>query len=313
MFPAFPIGATIHSILVACTQTGRLTSVRLSIGGCSIKLPQSVMSYQDKPEVLAQYIFGGEFTSDELLLHHTVAPVYLSLIDQRLLDVTGSSLLGWCSHKPLNRLSDFELRLCPQCVEEDTAKFGCGHWRREHQLRSVHICARHLTALHEKCASANCGARFTRNSHMLPGQPCPSCHGTETSGSQIGSISSGYLAYCKLFTDALVMRIPELDPKHQLDLCDLPRVLCGGDTNAFSRLLGEWLGNQWANVLHEFEVAIEFLHFPFVTAHRKFIAPSLILLAAFKRDMFGAPPDDELFLWSDRSNTALALEKRTPF
>lgn len=304
MFPAFPIGATIPSILVACTQTGRLSSVRQRVSGLPIRLPSSVMNYHDKPEVLAQHIFAGEFTSDDLLLHHTVTPIYLSLIERRLLDVTGSRLWGWCSHKPINRLSDSDMRLCPQCVEEDTAKFGCGHWRREHQIRSVHICTRHLTALHEKCASANCGARFTRNSHILPGQPCPSCHGTETSGSQIGSISAGYLTYCKLFTDALVMRIPELDPEHRFDLCDLPRVLCSGDINAFCRVLGGWLGNQWGNVLYECEVATEFLHFPFETAHRKFIAPSLILLAAFKRDMFGAPPDDEIFLWSDRTKSS---------
>lgn len=308
MIPAFPIGATIPSILLAYAQTGRLSSVRQRVRGLPMKQPPSVLRCHDKTEVLAQHVFSGAFTSEDLLLHHTVSPIHLSSIEwRRIVDVAGPRLWALCSYKPNHLLSNSHMRLCPQCVEEDAEEFGCGHWRREHQIRFVQICTRHLTVLHDKCASENCGASFTRDSHILPGQPCPSCQGTETSGPKIGSISAGYLAFCKLFTDALVMRIPELDPEKRFDLCNLPRALCSGDVNAFSQVLGGWIGNQLGIVANEWAVATDFLRSPYQTVLREYIAPSLMLLAAFKREMFGAPPESEILLWRDRTRSSSDL------
>ena len=260
MFPAFPSGATLHSILLACVQTGKLTSMRQRVLGLPFRQPGTVSFYEKYPEVLAEHVFDGALTADDIFLHHTVAPIYLSSIERILItSVAGACRSEWHRYKSDRPLSTYAPRLCPQCVEEDVANFGCGHWRREHQIRSVNVCTKHLTTLHEQCATPDCGARSEMRSQILPGQPCLACHNTETSSLDIGPISEGYIAYCKLFTDALHMRIPEVTPDNQWDLCDLPRIFSGGDPHAFSRLLANWLGPQWAHLYSEWDIATNFL------------------------------------------------------
>lgn len=298
MFPAFPSGATLHSILLACVQTGKLTSMRQRVLGLPFRQPGTVSFYEKYPEVLAEHVFDGALTADDIFLHHTVAPIYLSSIERILItSVAGACRSEWHRYKSDRPLSTYAPRLCPQCVEEDVANFGCGHWRREHQIRSVNVCTKHLTTLHEQCATPDCGAKSEMRSQILPGQPCLACHNTETSSLDIGPISEGYIAYCKLFTDALHMRIPEVTPDNQWDLCVLPRIFSGGDPHAFSRLLANWLGPQWAHLYSEWDIATNFLLNPLKTSFRRFITPSLILLAAFKRDMLGHPTHYEETRW----------------
>lgn len=300
MIPTFPIGATVRSILLACVQTGKFSSMSAKVPG----LRSSVSNYIYQPSLLAAHIFTGELTANDLRLHHTPTPIHLSLIDRRrfpdfpdVADFTEAGLLQWHPHDSNGFLSTYVPRLCPQCVEEDTAKFGCGHWRREHQIRSVYICTKHLTALHERCATPNCDSKPYMRSQILPGQPCLACRGTETSSLIAGPISAGYLAYCKLFTDALSMRIPELEPVNQLHLCDLPRAFSGGDVHAFSDLLANWLGAQWKYLDDELDLATRFLESPHLTSMRHFMVSTLILLAAFKRDMLGPPTYCEPTRW----------------
>jgi len=302
MFPAFPIGATIPSILIACAQSGGLTSVHQRVSGLPLQPAPSVWYFHDKPDALVRHVFAGAFTLHELLQHHTVSPIHLSLIaHSRLADVTGPELWALCRYQSNHRLIDSSMRLCPQCVEEDTIKFGSGHWRREHQIKAVQICTKHLTVLHDQCASEKCNTRFTSGGHILPGQPCPSCHSTETSGPQIGSISAGYLAFCKLFTDALIMRIPELDAEYRFNPIDLPKLLCGGNLEMFEKMLERWIGDQFGVISSECAAAMDFLRSPFLVAQRGSIMPPLMLLAAFNRDLFGVPPEGDMVRWVDRA------------
>ncbi|TXJ01820.1 MAG: hypothetical protein E6Q31_03140 [Aquabacterium sp.] len=300
MFPTFPIGATVHSILLACVQTGKFSSMSAKVPG----LPSGVYNYTSKPSLLTRHLFAGELNANDLRLHHTLTPIQLSLIDRRrfpdfpdIADFTEAGLLQWYPYDSPGILRAYVPRLCPQCVEEDTEEFGCGHWRREHQIKSVYICTKHLTALHEGCATPNCDSKPYMRREILPGQPCLACHGTETSSLIAGPISAGYLAYCKLFTDACAMRIPELEPVNQLHLCDLPRAFSGGDVDAFSSLLANWLGAQWKYLDDELDLATRFLESPHLTSIRHFMVPSLILLAAFKRDMLGPPTYCEPTRW----------------
>lgn len=302
MFPAIPRGATIPSILLACEQTGRVTSMRQRVSGFSLKHSLRLMDYQDNPSVLTKNIFAGELTFHDLVLNHTVSPIYLSLVDRGCVtDPIRLSQLAWsaCESYCGDDVSLYS-RLCPLCVEEDREKFGCGHWRREHQINSVLICMRHLSPVHEKCATPHCGVRLAEFGRGLPDKPCPYCHGTETSSFRIGTISAGYLAFCKLFVDALEMRIPELDPATLDDLLTFAYDLCNGDINAVSHLMTDWLGDQAAVLREELKEAERFLLLGyFLNGPVQQIAPSLILLTAFKRTLLGAPPASEAICWAD--------------
>lgn len=296
MIPTFPSGATARSLVLAFVQAGRLSSLNQKIVGRPVKEALVMPNRLRGLAWLAEHVFFEALTQHDLLLHHTVAPLYLSL--SRSPSRT-SDMSWWYQDKSDVFLSAYRLRLCPQCVEEDTGKFGCGHWRREHQISSVLICTKHLTPLHEQCATPKCGASFSK--HVLPGQPCPSCQGTGTSSLSIGPISRGYIAYCKLFTDALIMRIPELDPDNRLALCRLPHELSDSSGDSFDQLLGAWLGNQWGHIhaINAWNDALAFLRNPYALTRRLNAAPALILLASLKRAMYGPPPDSEAYLWSD--------------
>ena len=41
------------------------------------------------------------------------------------------------------------VRCCERCVIEDTARWGCGYWRRDHQLPGIELCDDHQTPLIE--------------------------------------------------------------------------------------------------------------------------------------------------------------------
>ena len=294
MIPTFPRGATATSLALAFVQAGRLSSLDQKIVGRPVKEALAMPNSLRGLELLAEHVFFDALTLNDLLLHHTVAPLYLCL--SRSPSRT-SDMSWWYQDMSDFFLRAYRLRLCPQCIEEDTVKFGCGHWRREHQISSVLICTKHLTPLHEQCATPKCGASLSR--HVLPGQPCPSCQGTETSSLSIGPISRGYIAYCKLFTDALIMRIPELDPDNRLALCRLPYELRDSNGHTFYELLGAWLGNQWGHAINAWNDARAFLRNPYALTRRQNVAPALILLASLKRAMYGPPPDSEAYLWSD--------------
>jgi hypothetical protein len=297
MFPAFPQGATIPSILIAYAQAGCLSSVRQKLSGLHGKRPRCAMDYRGDPEVLGKYVFGGVPAAQDLQLHHTFAPIHLSCAVGA--SITGASLRSLPAAHPDSYLPAFTLRQCPQCVEEDTAKFGCGHWRREHQLRFVRICTTHMTALHDRCAGPNCGAEFSIKHNTLPGQACTSCGSTKTASTPIKPISEGYLAYCKLFTDALVRRIPELDLDNRQDLLRGSMLTPGGRSNPLNKQFMNWLGHQFSyshSLCHQAEY---YVCNPDPVSASRFRASALLLIAAFKRAVCGPPADSEMYRWSD--------------
>lgn len=285
MIPAFPQGATISSLMIAFAQAGRLPSWRLTSDGVPIKISRNGA----EARTLVQHVFGPVLTEGALTQDHTLAPIGRSLID---LDVRALAENTFYLNRGLRmdyRLGCLSLRLCPQCVEEDVEKYGCGHWRREHQIGSVRICTKHLAVLHDRCAEPNCGKGYFTcgGKPFLPGQPCPYCHGTATSSGKVAPVSQGYASYCKLFTDALHTLIPEMSWKNRRELWTLPHELYCGDIDAFCIDMGHWLGPRWGDAYVEYEIAREFLRDPTATSISRFIAPSLILLTAFKRFLHG--------------------------
>lgn len=296
MFPTFPSGATLDSILIACAQAGRIPSACERRLGLYMRQRQWSTYIDLDPALVSKHVLEGAITEQDLYFHHTLAPIELSFNRSALLrrEALGRTFLT----RRLGYTSLLGLRSCPKCVAEDMEAFGCGHWRREHQIYTVDICTKHLTALHYQCAELDCGRKFCFGDDLLPGQPCPSCKSTQTTGKQLGPISEGYQAYCKLFTDALHIRIPEVDSDRVHDFFQLPAVFCDGNTGDFGNYLFRWLGPQWQEASFAWDTATEFMYWQPRTRHPSRLYPALLLLTAFKRRILGAPPEEESYCWS---------------
>ncbi|WP_245932623.1 TniQ family protein [Aquabacterium olei] len=239
------------------------------------------------PRILTQEVFGNTLTEEELLLHHTLAPVRLSLLAPAYQALARQNPCCYLSLREDFIQRSMLRKLCPQCVQDDITNFGCGHWRREHQIEGVAICTKHHTLLHDRCAEPDCGKSFFSPPPFLPGQPCPYCHGTATSSGKAAPISEGYAAYCKLYVDALHTPIPEISIGNRRKLWALPHALYGGDIAAFNMDIGYWLGHHWADAFLAYDLAGKFLYDPIAAMSQHHLESGLILLTAFKRFLLG--------------------------
>ncbi|WP_446719573.1 TniQ family protein [Hydrogenophaga sp. OTU3427] len=294
MFPTFPRSATIESMVIAAVQAGWFSSLREKLPGVQISKSRRLFDCCNKPALMAERVFVGVLTFDDLLLHHTLAPISLSFYGMK--PAAGAEFESWLWDTPSNRVSILGYAFCPLCVEEDTLRFGCGHWRREHQIESVRICQTHRIGLWGLDECRRCRSDFysTKRCAFLPGQRCPICRKGEGRALPLGkTISPGYQAYCELFTDALLMPIPEIGPRERRALAELPRLLCNGNIEVFSCILQSWLGNQSHFLASIVSDAMRFLYQPAVDLGRSRMIPSLILLAALKRTVYGYPANVE--------------------
>lgn len=293
MIPTFPRGATITSLMIAFAQAGYLMSSGHTASGEKVRAAR----HWSKARFLTQEVFGSTLTESELLLHHTLAPVRLSRLTPEYQARARQKPDSFLSLREDDIHGSMLRKLCPQCVEEDIANFGCGHWRREHQIGLVVICTKHHTVLHDRCAEPDCGKSFMAPPAFLPGQPCPYCHGAATSSRITPPVSEGYAAFCKLYVDALHIRIPEISPVNRRELWSLPRTLYGGDLGAFYMDMGYWLGHQWGEAFLAFDLAGKFLYDPIQAMSERHLDAGLILLAAFKRFLLGHPQESVIDRW----------------
>lgn len=298
MLPTYPIGATIPSLLIAFAQAGWISSSGKRLVRPRPKRSVSAMSRQYDLSDLEKYVFAGIATERELLLNHTLAPTFLSACPPG--HITYDMLPTLLVTRVYKQLSGQEWRLCPECVVEDQELFGCGHWRREHQIASVHICTKHLIPLHDRCGNPACGKQFNAlTSNRLPGQPCPSCGQSQTSAGTLQPISEGYMAYCKLFTEAIHTRIPELEPRNWQTLIDITSSLRRRDRQAYKKLVKSFLSWDSLDTISAHNVSLAHQFRPRISKVWRGDISGLMLLAAIYRSKFGVLEDAPPIKWSD--------------
>lgn len=270
---------------------------RVSKGRLTITQPMGLAIYRSKLHQLADQHLNGMISAEELLRHHTLAPVHLGF--RRSDDRPGACTPDetW-SYTDRTLAISGRARLCPVCVKEDIAQYGCGHWRREHQLRYVCICTRHGQLLREQCTESGCDAALGTFLRRLPSQPCPACKRAYTVSLEHPPISDGYASFCKLFTDAIEVYIPEVASYNCHELESFSYDVCGGRLDVFEQMLKQWLGDQACYVIEATTIAIEWLRSPIETQCFRHVEPSWILLAAFKRDMTGPPAAPPEHYWN---------------
>lgn len=89
----------------------------------------------------------------QLALAHTSLPIHLPFIDARRREALfaaieqGKPMQFRLGIAPARLVCARALRLCPECVRRDRARFGRAYWHREHQLPGVLTCALHSRVL----------------------------------------------------------------------------------------------------------------------------------------------------------------------
>ena len=89
--------------------------------------------------------------------------------------------LCWQQHHSLSTYGSHSThvshwRWCPDCVVEDTDKYGVPYFHRDHQLPGVFRCHKHNQALVEKCSSCGWHVCQLKDQSIPPfDNTCPSC------------------------------------------------------------------------------------------------------------------------------------------
>src|SRR5713101_341244 len=113
-------------------------------------------------DLVARLPPGSVYTSDYLLVKHTLLPFYSPFLPLERVSRLRQDMCGrkgpaihmrsgvMASRVPLPRW----LRFCPQCVAEDRNRFGECYWHRVHQISGVELCPFHEVSLQESNAHA---------------------------------------------------------------------------------------------------------------------------------------------------------------
>ncbi|MDE5825432.1 MAG: TniQ family protein, partial [Lachnospiraceae bacterium] len=104
---------------------------------------------------------------DKLVLDHTMYPQYARFIplEKKKMALYHLSHDSCDIHHLFPVLPRGEgeryLQFCPVCVKEDRETYGEAYWHRKHQIRNMHICAKHKCMLMESSVPAKSEQSFT--------------------------------------------------------------------------------------------------------------------------------------------------------
>lgn len=212
MISALAKDASIDSLLIAAYRLGPYSSwsqAKRSFYGRLGPLSNVFAIYANK---LAKSVFLDRVTSDELVLNHSASPIFTSLLFPHMASGWIHSCKSGVGISYLNKKGwGPKLRRgCAECVHEDQAAWGTGHWRVQHQLPGARICATHRERLWLRC---KCGQPLGDvNYPTLPGEPCRWC-GRTTYLREQSSVSAGQEALTHLYMQLLRGEGPPMGPK----------------------------------------------------------------------------------------------------
>lgn len=214
MICAIAEGASLDSLVIAAYRLGPYTSweqAKLRFYGQVGRCSNVFATNADK---LANSVFLGHVTSDYLMLNHSASPIFASLLNPLMAHqwVQRCKSGAW---KPgvrnFGRGWTPKIRQgCTECVHEDQAAWGTGHWRVQHQLPGVRICTAHRKKLWQRCT---CGQFLGDEQYpTLPGEPCRSCRRTSHLEEE-APVSAGQEALTHLYIQLLRGEGPSVDPQ----------------------------------------------------------------------------------------------------
>jgi len=176
-----PAYATLRSVIAAAVRYGRIASISQAVEACGGDI--NIDAYLGESSAkLGEQLFGDDFDTDHLLMNHSHFSILGNLLhapsesgferalihDDADADAVRAHILSF------GGLESSTLRRCPQCVEEDLAQFGHGHWRIFHQFPLARHCVVHGCRLQTRCS--HCKAPLLRSDRpLLADDTCEGC------------------------------------------------------------------------------------------------------------------------------------------
>lgn len=116
-----------------------------------------------------------DITEEDIILNYTLYPFYTSFLSeeksQKILELMkqcdGTNIynrMGICA-SPIS--TPLYLKFCPECLREDTDKYGEPYWHRIHQVPGIKICPKHKSILEDSTVKINsfCKQEYIAASH----------------------------------------------------------------------------------------------------------------------------------------------------
>lgn len=106
------------------------------------------------------------YNAEKIALEHTMFPYYMAFIGKKRRDNLLKAMLGDGQTKVFGQFgnfarhvsTNFSLRFCPKCIEDDIRTYGEPYWHRIHQVPEIKACPHHHVLIRESCST--CGSKF---------------------------------------------------------------------------------------------------------------------------------------------------------
>lgn len=158
MIPSFPEDATLRSLLIAFKSCGHYRDsdyLDESIG-VAVKMENAYAMHAGS---FSAKIFEGAVTPDELLSKHSQAGIWGKLLREEveicwrraLINGDARTANAYVPTGSSGLIRPKLNRVCLECLEEDFALFGFGHYHVLHQIPLLRHCARHHARLRSCC------------------------------------------------------------------------------------------------------------------------------------------------------------------
>lgn len=158
MIPSFPDDATLRSLLIAFKSCGHYRDsdyLDESIG-VAVKMENAYAMHAGS---FSTKIFGSIVSPDELLSKHSQAGIWGKLLKeadeahwrQALINGDSRTANAYVPTGSSGLIRPKLNRVCLECLEEDFALFGFGHYHVLHQIPLLQHCTRHRVRLRSCC------------------------------------------------------------------------------------------------------------------------------------------------------------------
>jgi TniQ len=203
--PATPRGVTLFSIAVAAHMLsgnalkrstlmqlfGRADANIVSPFSASVCLAESRETIEGGEDLLRDAGLFGLYAS---AMPRARAESWLSELRTKAFD--GPKPQQFVTGMAGQKLAKGVMHCCPQCMQEDDARFGLTFWRTVHQVPGVHHCPTHHEPLLGACL--DCGlSQGSEHEWNLPALTCPHC-GCSNFAKAVSRVSGGYARHLTL-------------------------------------------------------------------------------------------------------------------
>lgn len=253
--------------------------------------------YTVHAESLSRVAFAGHVSAQQIRRKHGILPLTMAFREReqeeqlwRQIDQgergASRSLFGGGRNFVLTSRT---FKHCVECVREQEAILGVGHWMTSHQIAGVARCLEHGTPLMDQCA--DCGAELCGPLvPSLPSDPCVRCGGTRRRPAAASDVPAQQ-SYVALVGAALNGEANDLRPSTRRLLLSQARSLVGSNDRIAKELLKAWGASDTFELASHLQcdVRSDVLAASIAGGHLHGVPrPLIVAIIAFCRDVVGS-------------------------